>query len=328
MIKQVRKFITIAAVSYFAASVPAVHAAEDTIRLGLQSVPTDVLYQAKDWAKPYELKTEISTFSSAGDSLKAFLAGRVDVVSGGAARLVSMAAMQPEKFYIVATNQYGGGRYGLMVAPTSPYKNIQDLKGKKIGVVGGSGSYGTFIMYLEKNKLGPKDFQLVNMKVEDIAAAVSRGVVDAGLAWEPQVAIAEVSNMVKRIASMEGISDSPNFILASRNYADAHPESLAKYIASLIDIAQLIETNSKEAGSLVSKQLEKSGVDIKPEAMALAFGRVTVDPKIEIRLLDELPPIAESMLSNGRIKAVPDFKVLVNTGFYDKAVALQKTANR
>src|SRR5690606_3469401 len=67
----------------FCAAVSTTSQAQDTIRLGLQAVPTDVLYQAKDWGQAYDLKTEISTYSSAGDSLKAFLAGRVDVVSGG-----------------------------------------------------------------------------------------------------------------------------------------------------------------------------------------------------------------------------------------------------
>lgn len=299
-------------------------AAETSIRLGLQSVPTDVLYQAKDWAAPYDLKTEISTYSSAGDSLKAFLAGRIDVVSGGAARLVTMAAMQPEQFFIVAANQYGGDRYGLMVGPNSDYKSIEDLKGKKIGMVSGSGAHGTFMVFLEKNKLSASDFQFVNMKVEDIAAAVNRGVVDAGLAWEPQVAISEVGGITKRLISMKGISESPNFILASREYAKSNPDGLARYIASLMDMSDFIASNPKEVGELITAQLGKTGVAMEPKAMELAVSRIVVDPKIEDHLLDELPPIAEPMISAGRIKAMPDFKALVNTSFYDKAADLQK----
>lgn len=298
--------------------------AETNIRLGLQAVPTDVLYQAKDWAEPYGLKTEISTYSSAGDSLKAFLAGRIDVVSGGAARLVTMAAMQPEHFFIVAANQYGGDRYGLMVGPNAEYKSIDDLKGKKIGVVSGSGAHGTFMVFLEKNGLSVSDFQFVNMKVEDIAAAVNRGVVDAGLAWEPQVAISEVGGVTKRLVSMKGISESPNFILASREYAKANPEGLARYIASLMDMSDFISSNPKDVGELIAKQLGKTGVTMDPKAMELAVSRIVVDPKIEAHLLEELPPIAEPMISAGRIKAVPDFKILVNTSFYEKAADLKK----
>lgn len=313
-----------ASVFCFSAVISAPAAAETTVRLGLQSVPTDVLYQARDWAAPYDLKTDISTYSSAGDSLKAFLAGRIDVVSGGAARLVTMAAMQPEQFFIVAANQYGGDRYGLMVAPDADYKTIEDLKGKKIGVVSGSGAHGTFMVYLEKNNLSPSDFQFVNMKVEDIAAAVNRNVVDAGLAWEPQVAISEVNGVTKRLLSMKGISESPNFILASRDYANSNPDGLVKYIASLIDMSEFISSNPKEVGELIAAQIGKTGIAMEPKAMELAVSRIVVDPKIEDHLLDELPPIAEPMIDAGRIKAMPDFKSLVNTSFYEKAVELQK----
>lgn len=296
--------------------------AQDTIRLGLQAVPTDELYQAKDWAQPYDLKTEISTYSSAGDSLKAFLAGRVDVVSGGAARLVTMAAKQPDVFYIVAANQYGGDRYGVIVGPDASYKSIEDLKGKKIGVVSGSGAHGTLMLYLEKNKLSPKDFQFVNMKVEDIAAAVNRGVVDAGLAWEPHVSLAEVNGLVKRIQSMKGVNESPNFILVKRDYADKHPEAVAKYIASMIEVSQLTAEDPKKAGEMIAAQLGKSGVNIPAKAMELAVSRIVVDPRIEQRLLDELPAIAEPMITAGRINAMPDFQKLVKTSYYERAVQL------
>lgn len=321
-----KKYLNIFAAGVFAASVAfaAPSAAETTIRLGLQSVPTDVLYQAKDWGEPYGLKTDVSTFSSAGDSLKAFVAGRIDVVSGGAARLVTMAAMQPETFLIVAANQYGGDRYGLMVGPDASYQTIEDLKGEKIGVVSGSGAHGTFMLYLQKNNLSPSDFQFVNMKVEDIAAAVNRGVVDAGLAWEPQVAIAEVNGAVKRLVSMKGISESPNFILASREYAKSNPDGLVRYIASLIDMSEFIRSNPEEVGELIAAQLGQTGVSMDPKAMELAVSRIGVDPRIEDHLLDELPPIAESMISAGRIKSMPDFVALVDTSFYEQAVELEQ----
>jgi len=299
--------------------------AQDTIRLGLQAVPTDELYQAKDWAAPYDLNTEISTYSSAGDSLKAFLAGRVDVVSGGAARLVTMAAKQPDVFHIVAANQYGGDRYGVMVGPDAEYKSIKDLKGKKIGMVSGSGAHGTLMLYLERNGMSPKDFQFVNMKVEDIAAAVNRGVVDAGLAWEPHVALAEVNGTVKRIQSMKGVNESPNFILVNRDYAKNNPEAVAKYIASMMDVSALISEDPKKAGEMIAEQLGKSGVNIPPKAMELAVSRIVVDPKIEDRLLAELPSIAESMIAAGRIDSMPDFEKLVDTQYYDRAVELHKS---
>lgn len=296
--------------------------AQDTVRIGLQSVPPDEVYKARDWGEPYDLDLELSSFSSGSDSLKAFLADRVDFANGGSARLVTMAAQQPDEFYIVAANQFGGDRYGLIVAPDSTADDIQDLKGKKIGAVTGSGTYNTFRVFLEQNGLSESDFEIVNMKVEDLRAAVQRGIIDAAVAWEPHVAIAETMGAVKRIASMEGVNESPNFVLVRRDFADENPDAVAKYVATLIDLAEFIKNQPQEAGRLAAEQVSKSGVAVDPAALELALSRIKMDPEVTDALLNELVPIAESMAAAGKIDTVPDFRSLVRGDFFEKASTL------
>lgn len=299
--------------------------AAESIRVGLQAVPPDEVYKAREWGKPYDLTVELSSFSSGSDSLKAFLAGRVDIANGGSARLVTMAAQQPDSFYIVAANQYGGDRYGVIVAQDSEAKTIADLKGKKIGAVTGSGTFNTFRVFLEQNGLSESDFQIVNMKVEDIRAAVQQGLVDAGVAWEPHVAIAENMGAVKRIISMEGVNESPNFVLVRRSFAEEHPDAVTKYVATLIDLAELIEEKPEEAGRLAAEQISQSGVKVEPAALELALTRIKMDPEVTDALLAELLPVAESMAAAGKIDSVPDFKGLVRSEYYDKARELAAT---
>ena len=304
------------------------HAATElkSIRVGLQSVPPDEVYTSKDWGARYKLKVENASFSSGADILKAFIAGRVDIGNGGSGRLVTMAAQQPELFYIVAANQYGGDRYGVMVAKDSPIKTVQELKGKKIGAVTGSGTYSTFRVYLDKNGMKESDFQIVNMKVEDLRAAVQQGIIDGAVAWEPHVAIAETMGVVTRIQSMAGVNDSPNFVLVNRKFADANPEAVARYIATLIDLGELISGDPKEAAKLAAAQISKKGVSVDPKALELSFTRIKMDPKVTDELLSELVPVAESMKGAGKIGAVPDFKKLVRMEFYEQAVKLKQAS--
>lgn len=297
-------------------------AEQDTIRVGLQSVPPDEVYRSRDFGKPYDLTLNLSSYSSGADSLKAFLAGRVDVANGGSARLVTMAAMQPETFYIVAANQYGGDRYGVIVRADQPYSSIEDLKGKKLGAVTGSGTYNTFRVFLEQKGLKESDFEIVNMKVEDLRAAVQRGIIDAAVAWEPHVAIAEKMGDVKRIISMDGVNESPNFVLVGREFADKNPDAVAKYIASLIDLADFIKTQPAEAGKLAADKISEAGVKVDPEAIELSLTRIKMDPEVKDALLDELMPVAKSMAAAAKIPAVPDFKALVRTDLYEKAKTL------
>lgn len=299
--------------------------AQETVRVGLQAVPTDEVYKARNWGEAYDLKVEVSSYSSATDSIKAFLANRVDIANGGAARLVTMAAVQPDDFYLIAVNQYGGDRYGVFVAIDSSFKTIEDLKGKKIGAVTGSGTYNTFRVFLEENGLAESDFQVVNMKVEDLRAAVQQGIIDAAVGWEPHVAIAETMGVAKRIISLDGVNESPNFVLVRRDFADANREAVVKYVATLIDLGTLIKNKPDEAAALASEQISKSGVEVDKKALEIALTRIKMDPELTDDLLNELVPIAESMAAANKIKAVPEFKQLVNLDFYNEAVELAKS---
>lgn len=298
-----------------------------TIRVGIQAVPPDEVYAARNWGARYNLKVDLGSYSSGGDILQAFVAGRIDVGNGGSGRLVTMAAQQPDAFYIVAANQYGGDRYGVMVAKNSPINSVQELKGKKLGVVTGSGTYSTFRVYLERNGMKESDFQIVNMKVQDLRAAVQQGIIDGAVAWEPHVAIAETMGSVKRIQSMAGVNESPNFVLVSRKFADENPEAVVRYIASLIDLGNLIRTKPDEAAKLAAGEISKKGVQIDPKALELALTRIKMDPKVTDQLIGELVPVAESMKAAGKIGSVPDFKKLVRTTYYDQAVKLSQSTN-
>ena len=299
----------------------------DTVRVGLQAVPTDELYKAKDWGEKYGLAAEISSFSSASDSLKAFLANRVDIANGGASRLVTMAAKQPEEFYIVGVNQYGGERYGVMLPSDSTVTSIADLKGKKIGAVTGSGTYNTFRVFLEQNGLKESDFQIVNMKVEDLRAAVVSKIIDAAVAWEPHIAIAESSGAVKRFTSLAGVNESPNFVLVRRNFADANPDTVAMYLASLIDMAEFLKSDPAAASEMAAEEIGKSGVAVPKEALAVAMSRIKLDPEVTDAMIAELQPLGQSMLDSGNIKALPDYGNIVNNSFYQRALEIRKGAD-
>jgi ABC-type nitrate/sulfonate/bicarbonate transport system substrate-binding protein len=309
--------------------IPAHAASKDplTIKVGLQAVPPDEVYRVKDWGAKYNLKVDIANYSSGNEILKAFIAGQIDIGDGGSGRLVTMAAMQPDLFYIIATDEYGGDRYGVIVAKNSPIKSVAELKGKKIGAVAGSGCFSTFRVFLDKNGMKESDFQIVNMKVEDLRAAVQQGIVDAAVAWEPHVSIGETMGAVKRIQSMKGVNESPNLVLVRRKFADEHPEAVARYIATLIDVGKYIKSQPDDAATKVAANISKQGVAIDPKALELALTRINVDPKLTDAMTDELVPVAESMKAAGKIPSVPEFKKLVRNQFYEQAVTIASSTN-
>lgn len=304
------------------AGVAASQSSAQDLNVGVQQVPPDEVFLAKDWAEPYDVDLNITQFSSGGDMMKAFVAGRVDIANGGSGRLVTLAAQRPDSFYIVGKQQSSGDRYGIVVKPDAEEASIEDLKGKKFAAVTGTGAYGTFLVYLEGKGLTEDDFEVINMKVNDIRSAVDQGLVAGGLMWEPFVAIAENQGSVKRIDSLDGVNESPNFLLVRREVADENPEAVVKFLAAMIDAGKFITENPREAGELAAQQIAKGGVEVPASALELAFTRLNVDRKVTPELVDELLPVAEAMKAAGKIDEIPDFHQFVRTDLYEQAVEM------
>jgi NitT/TauT family transport system substrate-binding protein len=80
------------------------------------------------------------------------------------------------------------GYYGKFIASNenADLKTLQDLKGKRIGTQVGTGMHMVLLMLLEKEGLTEADFQITNVRVNDMPAAMAAGGnFDAVLGWEP-----------------------------------------------------------------------------------------------------------------------------------------------
>src|SRR6266850_1101106 len=65
--------------------------------------------------------------------------------------------------------------------------NLDQLKGKKVGVARGSGGEVFWLAMLDKLKLNPADYTVVNVEAPEMVAALERGNIDAYAVWEPWV---------------------------------------------------------------------------------------------------------------------------------------------
>ena len=65
--------------------------------------------------------------------------------------------------------------------------NLDQLKGKKIGVARGSGGEVFWLALIDKLKLNAADYTVVNVEAPEMVAALERGNIDAYAVWEPWV---------------------------------------------------------------------------------------------------------------------------------------------
>src|SRR5437773_2478821 len=64
---------------------------------------------------------------------------------------------------------------------------LDGLKGKKVGIARGSGGEVFLLAMIDKLKLNPSDYTIVNVEAPEMVAALERGNIDAYAVWEPWV---------------------------------------------------------------------------------------------------------------------------------------------
>lgn len=194
-----------------------------------------------------------------------------------------------------------------LVSVDSPYKTMADLKGKKVGVAVGSGAHMTWLVYLDENGFKAEDFQVVNMKGEDHAAALSTKAVDAITTWEPYVSIMEYKG-IGRVVALYGKHVYDMAVLQGRTEdIKRNRRAYVKMVAGALDSQELIHKNPSEAAKIVSEGLQKRGVEAPQQAFEKIFKeRLIFKPEFE-PVKSSLDKLSKLMIKLGRIKQEPVF---------------------
>jgi ABC-type nitrate/sulfonate/bicarbonate transport system substrate-binding protein len=128
------------------------------------------------------IDAKLIPFNSGPEINKAFTSGNVDIAMMGEAPFLSLIASAPGKFICINTGNRSYFLLGLIVRQESPYRDISDLKGKKLAVPIGSVTHLWILNLLRTYRMTEKDIELANMVVKDAMPALKAKQIDA-FAW-------------------------------------------------------------------------------------------------------------------------------------------------
>lgn len=163
--------------------------APDVIRLGnLKFAHYGAVSYMKESCDKYNIKVEERMFPKGPDIMPAIVAGEVDVAALASDGAISGRA-NGVAIYTVAGFAKGGAR--LVAGSDTGIKDIQGLKGKKVGVTRGGAH--ELLLYAELEKAGltwsdkpGKDVQVVFLAFADLNQALAAKQIDAMCQSEPQ----------------------------------------------------------------------------------------------------------------------------------------------
>ena len=177
--------------------------------------------------------------------------------------------------------------------------NLDQLKGKKIGVARGSGGEVFWLALIDKLKLNPADYTVVNVEAPEMVAALERGNIDAYAVWEPWVTrgLAAIKN-TKVLRTQEGILEQGVYIYMNRGWIQKNPGPAEAFIRALAEATDLINHDRKRAAKDVSDFLKNLDPAMVEELMTkLTFEMELSDFTVNLFRLAEAQLKAQGKLA-------------------------------
>jgi NitT/TauT family transport system substrate-binding protein len=148
------------------------------------------------------LDLEINDWGTGVRAAQAVVNGAADVCSGAFSKIIELQSQNHPFQAFVMQARTPQTAFGISVRNMPQYKNVAELKGKKLGVVAlGSGSYLTVSLMLARVNLKPSDVSFVELPtVASALAALRSGQIDAICHTDPIMTMLEQKGDVKIIA--------------------------------------------------------------------------------------------------------------------------------
>ena len=156
--------------------------------------------------------------------------------------------------------------------------NLDQLKGKKVGVARGSGGEVFWLAMLDKLKLNPADYTVVNVEAPEMVAALERGNIDAYAVWEPWVTrgLAAVKN-TKVLKDQEGILEQGVYIYMNLGWIRKNPAQAESFMRALVEATDLINKDRQRAAKDVSDFLKNLDPALVEQLMTKLRFEVVLD---------------------------------------------------
>ncbi|WP_225772780.1 aliphatic sulfonate ABC transporter substrate-binding protein [Inquilinus sp. Marseille-Q2685] len=281
-----RTFAALLAGAGALAALPSAALADDTpkeLRIGFQKVGLLVVARQQKLVEarlePLGVKVSWVEFATGPALLEALNAGSLDFgYTGDGPPIFAQAAGIPF-VYVAAIPPTPQGE-AIIVKEASPIRSVADLKGKRIGLAKGTSSHNLTAAALEKAGIAFGDITPVYLGPADAAAAFDTDQFDAWTIWDPFLALAQQRTGVRVVAWTGEVLQAAPFLLAHRDYADAHPKTIRLVLDALTEAAAWANGHRDE---LAKAMAAVTGVDLAAQTVAAqrgAFGVLPLDGTI------------------------------------------------
>ncbi|QSL94396.1 sulfonate ABC transporter substrate-binding protein [Ectopseudomonas toyotomiensis] len=259
------------------------HAQAETLRIGYQKYGTLVLLKAKGTLEKrlaeQGVEVKWTEFPGGPQLLEGLNVGSVDFGVTGETPPVFAQAAGADLLYVAHEPPAPSGE-AILVPKDSPIKSVAELKGKKVVLNKGSNVHYLLVRALEDAGLKYSDITPVYLPPADARAAFERGSVDAWVIWDPFQSAAEKQLQARSLRDGSGLVDNHQFYLATRTYAEQHPEVIGALVEEIRGVGEWVKGNLDEATSQVAPLIGLSPEITRQAVERQGYGAQFISPEV------------------------------------------------
>lgn len=219
-------------------------------------------------------------------ALDAVIEGKADLATA-ADTPVMFAVMGGRKIAILAVIQTSDMDTGIVARRDRGISKPSDLKGKTIGVTLGTTSDFFTEVFLIVHGIDRKQVTIIDLKPDEMAAALVTGKIDAASSWNP------VLTQLQKDLKNNGLTFYDKTLytgafcaVAGQDFVKQHPEAVKKFLRALIRAETFVKQHPEESRRLVAKFV-KTDEALVDEIWDIYHFRVTLDQALLVDLEDQ-----------------------------------------
>jgi NitT/TauT family transport system substrate-binding protein len=279
-----------------------------TIRFAVTFQPQSALIhiaEAKGYFKSEGLDVQYQRFEFGKPALQTVLDGKADLAVA-AETPIMFAVLKGEKIFIVANIEASNTNHGVVARKGPGISTLADLKGQRIGFSKGTTSDFFLDSLLNANGLTRQDIHPVDMRPDEMLAAIKEGRVDAVCTWNYPLTQIKQELGAKGLVFLDPQVFTETFnLVGQQDFVKKNPQAIERLLRAVIRAEGFVITEPLAAQAIVAKA---TGHDVKlvREVWDNFNYRVQLDDVVLITLEDETRWAIKNLLTDRTV--MPNYR--------------------
>lgn len=199
-------------------------------------------------------------------------------------------------FQIFADKNYSNKIQKIVGRKDHGISEAEDIVGKKIGLSQGTQLDYFFDSFLLEHQILSDEIEIVNMDPKEQIEAIKNGEIDVSITWEPYASYIEQALGENAVFLDTDLTYSTLWLsVALDSYAEANPDVLTAYLASIKKAQEYIRKNPAYAQELLANK-----TDVPLDVVESLWTEIDYELSLSERMLTLLEDQARWMIRNDR----------------------------